>query len=168
MRRVIGFLLVMFLVLSSTGLATDFAGIQILGWIDDDIPQGTEILTKAVQTKTGEINFIYKGELANPDVYVLCDIGFSSIAFYIHNESKIPIQLNAFLDQYLLITEDESFYILEIRDWLKYPSGVINPNGFKKVSVKKPKLKSEMKYFTIALPLMETVIFLIGVEKAEE
>ncbi len=168
MRKVIGLLLVMFLVLSSAGLATDFAGIQILGWIDDDIPLGTEILTKAVQTKTGKINFIYEGELANPDVYVLCDIGFSSIAFYIHNKSKMPIQLNALLDQYMLTTEDESLYILEIRDWLKYPSGVINPDEFKKVSVKKPKLKSEMKFFAIILPLMKTAIFLIRVEKAEE
>lgn len=167
MRKVIGLLLVMFLVLSSAGLATDFAGIQILGWIDDDIPDGTEILTKAVQTKTGEINFIYEGELANPNVYVLCDIGFSSIAFYIHNKTKSPIYLNPLLDQYFLGTFDESLHSLEITNWTRSPSGAINPNEFKKISVKKPKVKiSEVEYFGIMLSLSETLLFLRRVEKA--
>jgi hypothetical protein len=80
-----------------------FFGIQVL-----KPKEAVNAFSDVKQTEEG-VTYNYKKEMADPSVSAFGKVKKDGIVFSFSNNSKLPIKMNIFLDQYGLMTTDGSF-----------------------------------------------------------
>ena len=119
-----------------------------------------------IRTKTG-VTYTHKEDLVNTSIYSWGTIEGETITLSITNESKMPIKMNYFIDEYGLITEDGSSYILKIKtSIIDYPD-VINPKETKWVKIFKPAVVklTDIEYIVIDYEFDKVIIILKRIEE---
>ena len=153
----VGLILVCIFVFVNIGLAVKFQffGMQVL-----DVGK----LKDAFSVTRNEAGTTYTCEedLVNTSIYSFGVIEGETIILSITNKSKIPIEMNYYINEYGLITKDESLYKLKIETSIMDYPNVINPKETKFIRVLKPTVVklADIKYLAIDLELDKIIILL--------
>lgn len=158
----VGIILLCIFVLVNIGIAlqSQFFGMQVL-----NMSKAKDAFS-VTRSKTG-VTYIHKENLVNTSIYSWGTIEGETITLSITNETKMPIEMNYFIDEYGLITKNGSIYKLKIKTSItEYPE-IINPKETKWVRVFKPivvKL-ADIEYLAIDYEFDKVIIFLKRIEE---
>ena len=157
-----GIILVCLFILVNIGFAhqSQFFGMQVL-----DMTKAKDAFS-VTRNKTG-VTYTHKEDLVNTSIYSWGKIEGETITLNIINESKMPIEMNYFIDEYGLITKDGSIYKLDIKTSITDYPNIINPKEIKWVVIFKPivvKL-TDIEYLTIDFEFDKIVILLKRIEE---
>jgi len=157
---IVGFLGGWLLSFTCIAFASNFFGISIT-----NTDRLKEAFTKVVRTEDG-VRYSYKKEWADPSIYCWADVELHAITLTICNDSKIPLEMNHLLDEYLLVTFDKAAYRAQIVTDIAHYPGVINPGEQGIVEITNPTNAQDIEYILISIH-GETVIFLRRIEEPE-
>ena len=158
----VGIILIWIFTLVYIGYAiqSQFFGMQVL-----NINKAKDAFS-VIRTKTG-VTYTHKEDLVNTSIYSWGTIEGETITLSITNESKMPIKMNYFIDEYGLITEDGSSYILKIKTSITDYPDVINPKETKWVKIFKPAVVklTDIEYIVIDYEFDKVIIILKRIEE---
>ncbi len=155
-RILLSFILILFCSATSV-LATEsqFFGMQVL-----NISKVKDAFS-VTRSETG-ITYTYEKDLVNTSIYFWGTIEEETITLSITNESKMPIKMNYFIDEYGLVTQDDSIYELKIKTSITDYPDVINPKETKWIRIYKPTIVKleDIKYLAMDFEFDRVVILL--------
>jgi hypothetical protein len=159
----LSFFIFVFFVSSSLAFASEFWGIRVFDPTNIHSPVNIELAQTAFPfafKKEDKVEYgRYSGATDN-SIYCHAIVTDTSITFKIYNESKEPVKLNYFMDEYYAITKDGYKYILKLPDALQYPSGVLNPKNNIEILLQNNTGTTEIQFIMINLPSSDCYIFL--------
>lgn len=158
----VGIILIFIFFLGNIGFAlqSQFFGMQIL-----NINKAKDAFS-VTRSKTG-ITYTHKEDLINTSIYSWGKIEGETITFSITNESKMPIEMNYFIDEYGLVTKDGNIYKLKIKTSITDYPDIINPKETKWVKVFKPTVVklTDIEFLAIDYEFDKVVILLKRIEE---
>jgi len=118
------------------------------------------------RSKTG-VTYIHKEDLVNTSIYSWGTIEGETITLSISNESKMPIEMNYYIDEYGLITKDGNIYKLKIKTSITDYPEIINPKETKWVRIFKPTIVklADIEYIAIDYEFDRIIIILKRIEE---
>ena len=161
----VGIILICIFVLVNIGFAlqSQFFGMQVL-----NMSKAKDAFT-VTRSKTG-VTYTHKEDLVNTSIYSWGTVEGETITFSITNKSKIPIEMNYFIDEYGLITKDGNIYKLKIKTSITDYPDIINPKETKWVRVFKPTVVklTDIEFLAIDYEFDKVVILLKRIEEKVE
>jgi len=158
----VGIILVCMFALVTIGLAlqSQFFGIQVL-----NMSKAKDAFS-VTRSKTG-VTYTHKEDLVNTSIYSWGTIEGETITLSITNESKMPIEMNYFIDEYGLMTKDGNIYKLKIKTSVTDYPDIINPKETKWVEILKPVVikSTDIKYLAMDFNYRRGVILLKRIEE---
>lgn len=158
----VGIILVCMLTLVNIGFAlqSQFFGMQVL-----NMSKAKDAFS-VTRSKTG-VTYTHKEDLVNTSIYSWGTIEGEIITLSITNESKMPIEMNYFIDEYGLTTKDGSIYKLKIKTSITDYPDIINPKETKGVRIFKPTMVelTDIKYLAIDYEFDKVIILLKRIEE---
>lgn len=153
----VGIILIFMFVLANIGFAlqSQFFGMRVL-----NVSKVKDAFS-VTRSKTG-VTYTHKEDLVNTFIYSWGTIEGETITLSITNESKMPIKMNYFIDEYGLITKDKSSYILKIKTFITDYPDIINPKETKWVKIFKPTVVklADIEYIVIDYEFDKIIIVL--------
>ena len=153
----VGIILVCIFAFVNVGFAlqSQFFGMQVL-----NMSKAKDAFS-VTRSKTG-VTYTHKEDLVNTSIYSWGTIEGEIITLSVTNESKMPIEMNYFIDEYGLITKDGSIYKLKIKTSITDYPNIINPKETKWVRVFKPTVVkfTDIEYLAIDFEFDKVVILL--------
>jgi len=158
----VGIILVCMLALANIGYAlqAQFFGMQVLNM------SKAKNAFSVTRNKTG-VTYTHKEDLVNTSIYSWGTIEGETITLSITNESKIPIEMNYYIDEYGLITKDGNIYKLKIEtSIMDYPE-IINPKETKWVKIVKSNVVkfADIEFLAIDYEFDKVVIILKRIQE---
>lgn len=158
----VGIILIFIFILVNTGfsLQSQFFGMQVL-----DINKAKDAFT-VTRSKTGVI-YNHKEDLVNTSIISWGTIEGEIITLSITNKSKMPIEMNYFIDEYGLITKDGNIYKLKIKTPITDYPDIVNPKETKWVRVFKPTVVklTDIEFLAIDYEFDKVIILLKRIEE---
>ena len=121
-----------------------------------------------MRDKTGKVTYAYlREDLVNTSIYSWGTIEGETITLSITNESKMPIEMNYFIDEYGLVTKDGNIYKLKIKTSITDYPDIINPKETKWVRILKPTMVklTDIEFLAIDYEFDKVVILLKRIEE---
>jgi|AntAceMinimDraft_17_1070374.scaffolds.fasta_scaffold26500_4 hypothetical protein len=158
----VGMILVCIFTFVNIGFAlqSQFYGMQVL-----NVSKVKDAFS-VTRSKTG-VTYTHEEDLVNTSITSWGTIEGETITLTITNKTKMPIEMNYFIDEYGLITKDGSSYILKIKtSIMDYPE-IVNPKETKLVKIFKPAVVklAEIKYLAIDYEFDKVVIILKRIQE---
>ena len=157
MKKIILLSIILIFLITGTGFAiqSQFYGMQIL-----NMSKAKDAFS-ATRSETG-VTYIHEENLVNTSIRSWGTIEGETITFSVTNESKMPIEMNYFIDEYGLITKDGSIYKLKIKTSISDYPEIINPKETKWIMVFKPNVVKfiDIEYLAIDYEFDKIVILL--------
>ena len=159
-----GIALICAFVLINIGFAlqSQFFGMQVL-----NMSKAKDAFSVA-RDKTGVVTYTHiKEDLVNTSIYSWGTIEGETITLSITNGSKMPIEMNYFIDEYGLITKDGGIYKLKIKTSITDYPDIINPKETKWVRVFKPAVVklTDIEFLAIDYEFDKVIILLKRIEE---
>ena len=153
----VGIILVCIFALVNVGytLQSQFFGMQIL-----NISKVKDAFSVS-RSKTG-VTYTHREDLVNTSIYSWGTIEGETITLSITNESKMPIEMNYYIDEYGLTTKDGNIYKLKIKTSITDYPEIINPKETKWIQIFKPTVVklTDIEYLAIDYEFDKIVILL--------
>ena len=141
-------------------LQSQFFGMQVL-----NMSKAKDAFS-VTRSKTG-VTYIHKEDLVNTSIYSWGTIEGEIITLSITNKSKMPIEMNYYIDEYGLITKDGNIYKLKIKTPITDYPEIINPKETKWVTIFKPSVVklADIEYLAIDYEFDKVVIILKRIQE---
>ena len=158
----VGIILVCVIAFVNIGFAlqSQFYGMQVLN------VSKVKNAFSVTRSKTG-VTYTHKEDLVNTSITSWGTIEGETITLTITNKSKMPIEMNYYIDEYGLITKDGNIYKLKIKTSITDYPEIVNPKETKLVKIFKPAVVklAEIEYLAIDYEFDKVVIILKRIQE---